>query len=95
MDSVQCISAQIEADKHNIQEMINLIPLCTTKGEERTLKAVIKNLVKEIHTQKCLIDEKLFLSNPKLHIPLFEVTPSPLEAIEIYKEMDSFFGDLS
>lgn len=94
MNKIQRISAQIEADKHNIQEMVNLIPLCTTKGEERTLKAVIKNLVKEVHNQKCLIDEKMFECQGKLNIPLFEIEPSPLQAIEIYKEMDSFFGKI-
>ncbi len=88
------ISAQIESDKHNIQEMINLIPLCTTKGEERTLRGVIKVLVKEVHNQKCLIEEKIFGSPPRLELPLFIVEPSPIEPIEYYGELDSFFGEL-
>lgn len=74
--------------------MINLIPLCTTKGEERTLKAVIKLIVKEIHNQKCLIDEKLFDAPKKVALPLFDVEPSPVDIVTEYGNMHSYFGSL-
>jgi len=88
------ILQSIDCDKHNIQVMIDLIPLCTTKSEERTLKAVIKTLVKEIHNSKCLIDEKMFDSQEKVQIPLFEVEASPVTILEEYQDMSSFFGKL-
>ena len=74
--------------------MVNLIPLCNTKGETRTLKAVIKVLVKEVHNQKVLIEEKIFGVKPRVDLPLFIVDPSPIEPVEFFSELDSFFGEL-
>ena len=94
MTNIEMILKQIEADKYNLQVMIDLMPLCTTKGERRSLDATVKKLVKEIHNQKVLIDEKLFGFPPRVAIPLFEVEPSVQEAIDIYRDMDSYLGNL-
>lgn len=94
MNNIEHVLKEISCDKHNIQQMINLIPLCDTKGERRTLIGGIKTLVKTIHNQKVLIDEKLFVVKPKVSIPLFEVEPSKREDIEIYRDLNSFLGNL-
>lgn len=88
------IHNQIECDLHNIQQMVELLPLCVTKSERRTLESVIKVLVKEIHNQRCEIEQKMFCNIDKIAIPLFEVEPSPIDIKEQYKEMTSFFGEL-
>ena len=88
------IHNQIECDLHNIQEMINLLPNAKSKGEYRSIGAAVKILVKEIHNQKCLIEDKMFDSKDKVKIPLFEVEPSKIDIITEYSEMSSFFGKL-
>ena len=95
MTDIQFIAKEIECDKENIQTLIDMLGNRTlTKGNRRSIEALIKRNVKNIHNQKCLIDEKMFETQAKLNIPLFEVEPSPLKAIEIYKEIDSFFGKI-
>jgi len=86
------IHNQIEADQHNLQEMINLLPGAESKGEYRSISATIKVLVKEVHNQRVLIEEKMFDSKDKVQIPLFEVDPSPVTTLEEYQDMSSFFG---
>jgi len=88
------IHNQIECDLHNIQEMVNLMPNAESKGEYRSIGASIKILVKEIHNQKCLIEDKMFDSKDKVEIPLFEAEPSPVTILEEYQDMSSFFGKL-
>ena len=89
------IHSQIEADKHNLQQMVNLLPGAESKGKYRSIVASIKIVVKEIHNAKCLIEEKLFDEPEKVRLPLFEVEPSPVTILEEYKELSSFFGDLA
>lgn len=86
------IHKQIEADQHNLQEMVNLLPGAESKGEYRSIAATIKVLVKEIHNQKVEIENKMFHKEPKVQIPLFEVEPSPITILEEYQDMSSFFG---
>ena len=94
MTKEEFLLKQIECDNHNIQEMINLLPCCETKGNYRKISAVIKETVKDVRNSKCLIDESLFQS-PIKNIPqLFEVEPSPVNLEEHYSEMSSFFGEL-
>ena len=85
---------EIECDRYNIQSLIDRMPLATSKGEYRSIVANIKILVKTIHNTKCSIDDKMFYKVDKVMVPLFEVRASPLNIIDEYKEMDSFFGDI-
>jgi len=94
MKNIEFLGKEIQIDIENIQEMINLIPLCKSKGEKRSLEAVIKLSVKNVHNQKCLIDEKMFNSRDKVQIPLFEVEPSQLTILEEYQDMGSFFSNI-
>ena len=84
----------IECDKHNIQQLLDRLPGAVTKGEYRSIVANIKILVKEIHNTKVLLDHKVWYADEKVKLPLFEVEPSPLEGLEKYKNIDSFFGSL-
>jgi len=86
------IHKQIEADKHNLQQMVDLLPGAESKGEYRSIAASIKILVKEIHNMKVEIEDKMFHKEPKIQIPLFEVEPSPVTILEEYQDMSSFFG---
>jgi len=88
------IQDQIECDKHNIQELINRLPYAETKGEYRSIAAAIKILVKEIHNQKVLMENKIWYAEEMVRLPLFECEPSPVDIKEHYKELSSFFGDL-
>lgn len=91
------IKNQIDCDLHNIQELINLLPHCETKGRYRSVCANIKILVKEVRNQKILITEQLFTSTARIDPKLFEVQPSELTDIDIfeeYKDIDSYFGKI-
>ena len=94
MKNIDIVLKQIKADKHNIQQMIDRMPLCETKGELRTLMAVINLLVKEVHNQKVIVDDKMFSSTDSVAIPLFEVEPSPVSDFEAYRDMSSYLGNL-
>jgi hypothetical protein len=85
---------QIQCDKENIQTMINMLPLCKTKGEYKTITSVINTTLKSIKDSKYLIDNYLW-ENPIKNTPkLFEVEPTPLDHSEQFKTMNSFFGKL-
>jgi len=83
---------QIEADKHNIQTLVDMLPYCNTKSEYRKIESTIKTLVKEIKYQKTLIKDSLDDCPDKNYLPLFEVE---LPEVEIdYDMLSSFFGAL-
>jgi len=84
----------IEADKHNLQQMMNRLPKSESKGEYRGTAAAMKILVKEIHNQRVLLEDKIWHSEETVRIPLFVVEPTPLEGLEAFKAMDSFFGNI-
>ena len=88
------ILKEIEADHHNLQEMLNLFKYSESKGEWRGISAAVKILVKTIHNQKCEAEEKLWHADETVRLPLFEVEPTPLEGLEEFKNMNSFFGEL-
>jgi len=85
------ILEQIEADKHNLQIMVDMLPEAT-KTEYRELTAVIKRTVKSIHHQKILITDKVW-EGSKINEPqLFECEPTPFE--HDFDNMESFFGNI-
>jgi uncharacterized protein (UPF0276 family) len=94
MTKEEFLLKQIECDKHNIQQMIDLLPCCETKSSYRNIASTIKETMKDIRNSKLLIDENLFKSPIKNQPKLFEVKPSPVDLEEHYAKMHSFFGDL-
>ena len=94
MTKEEFLVKQIECDKYNIQQMLNLLPCCETKGEYRKIASTIRSIIRDIRNSKLLIDENLFQSPVKNKPQLFEVEPSPVDLEEHYAEMHSFFGDL-
>jgi len=85
------ILEQIEADKHNLQIMVNMLPEAT-KTEHRELVAIIKRTVKSIHHQKILMTDKVW-EGVKLNEPqLFECEATPFE--HDFENMESFFGNI-
>jgi hypothetical protein len=94
MTKEEFLLKQIEYDKYNIQQMIDLLPCCETKGSYRSISATIKETMKDIRNSKLLIDENLFQSPVKNKPQLFEVEPSPVDLELHYANMHSFFGDL-
>jgi hypothetical protein len=94
MTKEEFLLKQIEYDKHNIQQMIDLLPYCETKSEYRKIVSTIRITMRDIRNSKLLIDENLFQSPVKNKPQLFEVEPSPVDLEEHYAEMHSFFGDL-
>ena len=85
---------QIQYDKENIQEMINMLPSCKTKGEYRKITTTIKDTLKSIKDSKGLIDNYLWENPIKNEPKLFEVEPTPINHQEHFETMDSFFGKL-
>jgi hypothetical protein len=85
---------QIEYDKHNIQQMINMLPYCETKGSYRSIAAIIKETMKSIRDSKCLLDSIIWDEKIKNRPQLFEIEPSPVDIEEHYANMHSFFGEL-
>ena len=92
----EMILRQIECDKHNIQELINMLPNADSKGKYRSIVANIKILVKEIKYQKLLLSDKLYEKPKKLNIPLFEVNHSEIDFNDFHNmsNLSSFFGNL-
>ncbi len=90
----QMLMDGIECDKHNIQQLMDRMQDVKWKGEYRSLGANIKVLVKEIHNAKVLLEHKIWYSDRVVKLPLFDVEPSPVEIIDEYADMDSFFGEL-
>ncbi len=88
------ILEQIKFDKMNIQTMMDRLPHSESKGEYRGIAAAMKILQKEIHNNKVLLEHKVWAADRMVKLPLFEVEPSPLEYLDEFEEMDSFFGDL-
>jgi len=88
----------IKTDQHNLQQMLNLLNDCDSKGRWRSISASIKTLVKEIHNTKVLLDDKVWDSKKKISFPLFECEPTPLDGLEAFERefegMNSFFGEL-
>jgi len=80
---------QIQADKHNIQVLVDMLPTAK-KTQYNKIQNTIKNLVKEIRYQKNLIHENTYNSQKICVKPLFEVEPSELK--QDLDDISSFFG---
>ena len=85
---------EIEMDKQNLQQLLNRLPLSESKGEYRSTQAAMKILVKEIHNTRVLLENKIWYAEETVVLPLFECEPSPIQGLEKYKEIDSFFGSI-
>jgi len=83
---------QIKADKHNIQELVNLLPTAK-KTHYNQIQATIKTLVREIKYQKDLISENVYQKDKKCCKALFEVKPSEIEQVDL-DDISAFFGVL-
>ena len=93
-DSREFLLKEIECNEHNIQQMVNALKYAESKGEYRTICAIIKDTVKTTRNSKYLMDE-YFYDNPIKNTPrLFEVQASPIDHQEHFQSMDSFFGGL-
>ena len=91
-EHIEFLLDEIQCDKENIQQMVNLLPLSDTKGEYRKISAIIKDTVKGIHCTKCIIDDNLFPNTEIKCSQLFECQPSEIE--HNFEDMDSYFGNL-
>jgi hypothetical protein len=75
--------------------MVNLLPLAESKGEYRTIRAIIKDTIKDIRYQKMIIEDEMYQDPIRNRPKLFEVEPSPYEySEEELNTMTSFFGGL-
>ena len=86
------ILEQIECDKHNIQELLNMLKLSQTQNEYNKISSLIKTLVKDISKQKSELINNIYETTHKTKLPLFEVELPELDIN--YHELTSFFGKI-
>jgi len=82
LDKSKRIINQIKADKHNIQELVNMLPTAK-KTHYNQIQASIKTLVREIKYQKDMITNNVYDKPKKCAKPLFEVKPSEIEQVDL------------
>ena len=94
MTDTKFLLKEIEYDKHNIQQMVNLLKEADSKGHYRSISATIKETVKSIKNSKMLIDEEMWEDPVKNTPRLFEVTPTSIDHKKYFRNISSFFGKI-
>jgi hypothetical protein len=92
LDKSKRIIDQIKADKHNIQELVNMLPTAK-KTHYNQIQSTIKTLVREIKYQKDLIADNVYQKDKKCCKALFEAIPSDIEQVDL-DDISAFFGIL-
>lgn len=88
------LSAELMCDKHNIQEMINMLGIAESKGEYRSIAATIKRFVKYIEEEKCMISDNVWTEVERNVPRLFEVKVPEIDHREHMLSINSYFGTL-
>jgi len=88
------LSTELLYDKHNIQEMINMLNRAESKGEYRTIAATIKRFVKYVEEEKCMISDNVWTGIERNEPRLFEVEAPEIDHREHMLTISSYFGAL-
>jgi len=94
MERNKILLDEIVADKHNIQEMINMLSKAESKGEYRSIVATIKKFVKYIGEAKCQISDNVWCEHERNDPKLFEVEAPEIDHRKHMLSISSYFGSL-
>jgi len=90
----EMLSKEMLCDKHNIQEMINMLKNAESKGEYRSIAACIKKFVKYVDEEKDQLTDKVWREKERNDPKLFEVEPTEIDHKEHLLSINSYFGVL-
>lgn len=85
---------EIEFDKHNIQEMINLFEECSTQIEWNNIARTIKRFMNYIKEEKEAISDNTWSEKERNEPRLFEVEMPEIDHREHMLHISSYFGIL-